>query len=930
MNDKYKSFLKEISGFIPENRRYTDDLRCLAWGTDAGFYRMIPQIVIRSNGEQEVSKLLATATKHQLPVTFRAAGTSLSGQSVSDSILIVAGKNWEQYSVAPDGSKITMQPGIIGGKVNEILKPYGRIFAPDPASKNAAMVGGILMNNASGMNCGTHANSDRELLSLRIVFADGRILDTGSEESRSRFYKKNREFCDAIAEIRDRINADEELAERIRYKYSIKNVTGLNLFPFVRFTDVFDIIAHLMVGSEGTLGFVSEVTMATAHLFPHSASAMLYFDNVKEACEAVVALKQGPVHSAEMLDKQSLASVNDTTGENLTALLIETKADSKEELQRNIDHIMGILESFHLYVPAKFTDKPEEYGKYWAIRSGIFPSVGGTRKLGTTVLIEDIAFHIEDLPQATADLQEMLEKHGYPDACIYGHALEGNYHFIISQSFDTEEDVAKYKNLMLEIEHLVVDKYDGSLKAEHGTGRNMAPFVEREWGSKAFGIMKEVKKLFDPDGLLNPGVIFNDDPECFIKNFKPLPLANRHIDKCIECGFCEANCVTCGFSLSSRQRIVITREIARLEASGEDSERLKRLKRDFKKLGNDTCAGDGLCSTSCPMKINTGELIHDKRAEELPQGSFGYKVGQFAADHLSAIKSTLRPMLSVANAAHSVVGDKGVTALGKLFHSVGLPLWTPSLPKANYPHKIESAKSDLKVVYFPSCLNQTFGVSENSPVNGTLVDTVVKFLNKAGYEVIFPKGMKNYCCGMIWESKGMPDIADAKTAELEDALFKATDGGKYPVICDQSPCMHRMKAHITKVKLYELIEFVHDFVAERLDFNPTDESVAVHVTCSSRHMGLDNKIISLAKRCSTRVLIPEGVGCCGFAGDKGFTQPEINEYALRKLRAQVEDAEVSRGFSNSRTCEVGLSTNAGVPYQSLLYLIDECTTPKKM
>ena len=930
MDELYRKFLKDAREFIDKDRIYTDDLHCLAWGTDAGFYRHLPKIVIRSKNEEEVSRLLRLSDKYGLPVTFRAAGTSLSGQAITDSILIVAGKNWERYEVSADAETITLQPGIVGERVNEILKPYSKIFSPDPASKKSAMVGGIVMNNASGMNCGTHANSDRVLQSMRIVFADGTILDTGDKRSCDTFKRTHADFVKKIEELRDRIVADKELTARIKHKYAIKNVTGLNIYPFVVYSDPFKIITHLMVGSEGTLGFGSEFKMSTGHLYKHSASAMLYFSDMREACEVVVAMKNGPVHSAEMLDKKSLSSVNDTTGEGLTAVLTETKADTKEELERNIAAIEEILKPFKLYVPAKFTDNPAEYSKYWAIRSGIFPSVGGTRKLGTTVIIEDVAFHIEDLPNATEDLANMLVEHGYDDSCIYGHALEGNYHFIIAQSFDDEAEVKKYKELMEAVERLVVDKYDGSLKAEHGTGRNMAPFVKKEWGEKAYGIMKEVKQLFDPKNLLNPGVIFNDDDECYIKHFKPMPLTNDHVNKCIECGFCEVNCLSCGFTLSSRQRIIVQREISRLRATGEDDARLKRLEKQFAYYGNATCAGDGLCSTSCPMKINVGEMIHDLRAEQLPKGSIGYKIGDYAANNLYRIEKMLRPVLTAAGTLQSVIGNSATRSVGKAMHKVGLPMWTPSMPGAHYSGSHTLRCSSKKVVYFPSCINQTMGVAKTDVVKVDLVDKVVDFMQKAGWEVVFPEGMNNLCCGTIWESKGMADIADRKTAELEDALLKASDGGRYPIICDQSPCLHRMREKMTKVKVWEVAEFIHDFVIDSLEFKPIDEPVAVHITCSTRKMGIADKIIGLAKRCSTHVVVPEEVGCCGFAGDKGFTHPEVNAWALRKLRRQLEVAGVKRGFSNSRTCEIGLYTNTGVPYQSIVYLVDECTESKRV
>ncbi|MDR0844761.1 MAG: FAD-binding oxidoreductase [Tannerella sp.] len=940
MKDKYHFFLQAIKKFIPRERIYTDELNRLAWGTDAGFYRLIPKIIIRSTGEREVSELLSVANRLDIPVTFRAAGTSLSGQSVSDSVLVVAGKHWEKYTIAPDAETITLQPGIIGQRVNELLKPYGRVFSPDPASVRSAMVGGIVMNNASGMSCGTHANSDKMLLSARMVFTDGTVLDTGDAESRAGFARKKPEFIRQIEALRDSVRRNPELSEHIRYKYSIKNVTGLNLLPFVTFDDPFDIITHLMVGSEGTLAFLSEVTMKTEADYPHKASAMIYFSDIKESCRAVIAMKklvnrQGEriVKSAELLDSKSLACVNDPTGEGLTAILTETKANSKEELSENAAIIRQALESYKTFKPVYFTGDEREYSNYWAIRSGIFPTVGGSRRLGTTCLIEDVAFHIEDLPEAAADLQALIAKHGYDDACIYGHALEGNFHFILNQSFDTEVEVKRYEALMDGVKRLVIDTYNGSLKAEHGTGRNMAPFVKYEWGEAAFEVMKSVKQLFDPKNLLNPGVIFNDDPACHIKHFKPFPLANSHIDKCIECGFCEVNCLTCGFTLSSRQRIVIQREIARLKQSGENPNYLHTLEKQYRYAGNQTCAGDGLCSTSCPMEINTGELTHDVRHEDMQERPITCKTGRFAATHFAGIKSFLRWTLRFANLAHKILGTRLMSSITRKMHAIfHLPLWTPSMPKAfRQPGQrlLTGQKSGRKeknyVVYFPSCINQTMGMPRNSSEKTPLVNAMLSLLQKAGYEVIFPDGMERLCCGTIWESKGMPDIADRKAAELEAALWQASKQGEYPVLCDQSPCLYRMRHTIKKMRLYEPAGFMYDFLRDKLFFTPVQEPVAVHLTCSMRKMGLNNKLISLAKLCSAEVIIPDEVGCCGFAGDKGFTHPEVNAYALRKLRASIENTDVQAGYSNSRTCEIGLTTHSGISYQSIVYLVDKCT-----
>ncbi len=921
------------------------DIERLAWGTDASFYRLVPQEVLMPTDERDVLGILARARREGRPLTFRAAGTSLSGQSITDSLLVVCGKNWERHEVLDGGDRIRLQPGVVGGRVNELLRPYGRRFTPDPASVNSAMVGGIVMNNASGMSCGTHANSYRMLESVRIILADGTVLDTGSEESRAAFAASHPAFLRRIEELRDRTRANAELSARIRRKYSIKNVTGLTILPFVEFDDPFDIIAHLIPGSEGTLAFLSEITFRTGAIAPLTESALLLFHTTRAACEAVVGIKAtGAAVAAEFFDRKAmrvvekdfpeLAGLPETAG----ALLVKIESDSQSQLDANRARIMEAIKPFELAAPAAFTSNQEKVARYWAMRSGIFPAVGGAREIGTTCLIEDVAVPIDRLSDATDDLQRLFDAHGYHDAVIYGHALDGNWHFILNQRFDSPAAVAQYDGMMRDVVALVTQKYDGSLKAEHGTGRNMAPFVRREWGDAAYELMKDVKALFDPDGILNPGVIFNEDQGSYVRNLKPLPRLDPIVDKCIECGFCEVKCVAHGYALSSRQRIVVQREIARLNglgaADGESREAARRLVREFRSVGRDLCAGDGLCSTGCPVGINTGELIHVIRGREMPLLS--RSVATFAASHLSLVAGCAGAMLNLAALGKAVLGSRLMSIICTALHkgSFGMiPLWTPATPgtvsmarmrKAGSAAAAKFAKGSGKVVYFPSCINQRMG-----PVPGgrPLVEETVELLAKAGYEVVLPEGMANLCCGTIWESKGMPDVADRKAAELETALKAASEDGKWPILCDQSPCLHRMREKMASLKLFEPAEFIEKFVLGKVSLKPLDECVAVHITCSTRRMGLADSLVRVARACAKDVLVPEEIGCCAFAGDKGFTHPGLNAWALRKLRGQIEKSGAKRGYSNSRTCEIGLATHSGIPYASIVSLVNSVASP---
>lgn len=943
MDKKYKIFYEKIIEYIPKKQIFTDDLHTLAYGTDASFYRLIPKIVIKVENSKEVQSILKLANNMKLSVTFRAAGTSLSGQAISNSILVVTSRNWKSFSLSNDKTAICLSPSLTGEQVNNILSPYGKKIGPDPASINAAMIGGIAANNASGMCCGVSQNSYKTLKSMKLIFVDGTELDTADENSKRRFKKSHKEFLEKLRIYAKQIREDTELSNKIKKKYKMKNTTGYSLNAFIDFEDEFEVLQHLIIGSEGTLAFIKEITYYTVEDYKDKASSMVYFKNVNEACKAVTKLKLSKeenrvvVDAVELIDRAGLRSIeNDSKmpsyikdfDENVTALLIETRAVNDEALDVQIKQIKNQLEEFSLHRKLYFTKDAKEYGLYWKIRKGLFPALGAIREIGTTVIIEDVAFPIEYLAQGTLQLQELFKKYNYSEALIFGHALEGNLHFVFTQDFSTKEEIERYDEFMNDVAKLVAVKYDGSLKAEHGTGRNMASFVELEWGKTAYLMMKKVKELFDPLNILNPEVIISNDEKVHIKNLKPLPKTNDLVNKCIECGFCEPTCPSNVLTLTPRQRIVINREISRQESLKNKNQVIK-LKKLYQYDGIETCATCSLCSTACPVNIDTGSLTKYLRYEQISplQERISLKVAKNFASSLNIVKFAL----TSASLTHKLLGTKNMSVITSFLRGISkqkIPKWSPYLPKTSHINMdLKQKHSERKVVYFPSCISRTMGLSSQSKEKKELFEVTINLLQKAGYEVIFPKNLNTLCCGMPFSSKGYIKASKNKSEQLEKELESISKQGKYPILCDTSPCTKKiLESFKSNLNIYEPIEFSLKYLVNNLDIKISDDSITIHTTCSSRKLGLDEKFKKLAKLLSKKVIIPSDIKCCGFAGDRGFTFPQLNSSALRELKEQTSEAKMA--FSTSKTCEIGLSEYSGLDYNSIFYLLDSCSSPK--
>jgi len=938
----YVALARSLEAVMPKARIATDPLRTLSYGTDASFYRLIPRIVATVESETEVRGVMAACARVNAPMTFRAAGTSLSGQAITDSVLIVLGDGWTGSIISDDGRIAAFQPGLIGAEANRRLAPYGRKIGPDPASIGAAMIGGIAANNAAGMCCGTANNSYQTLASMRLVLADGTVVDTGDPASRDAFLQSHAAMLQALVDIANEARFDAALAARIRRKFAIKNTTGYALNALIDFNDSIDILQHLMIGSEGTLGFISEITYRTVPNHKHRSCALLFFDTLVGACRAVMRLKTEPVAAVELMDRAGLASVTGkpgmpeflaSLGPDATALLVEIQGTGEADVAAKVDVVTRALGETPPARPIEFSTDPYLIEKYWKIRKGLFPAVGAVRPIGTTVIIEDVAVPIEHLASATADLQAALVTHGYREAIIFGHALDGNLHFVFAQGFADDDAVRRYGALMDEVAQIIVGRYDGSLKAEHGTGRNMAPFVEMEWGHQATQLMWRIKRLLDPKSLLNPGVVLNDDPHVHLKNFKPMAATDPIIDRCIECGFCEPMYPTRGLTVTPRQRIAGAREVARLIETKAPSQQLNDFRQSFLNVSVDSCAACGLCEGSCPVGINTGLLTKSIRSQE--NSPFGKAVASVTGHHYQAATSAVRLGLTAATAFDFITAGYGLDAVGTGLATVTggrSPVIshraTPRAAQTIERFEAAPAAGTRAVVFFASCATRMFGAARDDAQGEDLSVTLLRLIDKAGLAVITPKGHGGLCCGQPFDSKGLTTEADRKADEAIEALIAASDNGRWPVLVDTSPCSLRLKERAAgRLALLDIAEFLHDHVLPNVAIPARSaEPVALHLTCSTRRMGLDAKLTAVARACAQNVVIPPDIGCCGFAGDKGFTRPDMNAHALRTLAPAVADC--TSGYSTSRTCEIGLSVHGGIPYRSIAHLLDAvCVAP---
>ena len=937
LNRDYERFAKEAKE-ICKDRVYTDHLRRYAYGVDASCYSYLPKVVVKAEDEREVRRLIRLCQQCGTPFTFRAAGSSLSGQCSSEDVLIVCNDGFKKMEVIDDGKALKCECGVIGSDANDLLKPYNRKIGPDPATLATALVGGILNNNSSGMCCGTAQNSYKTIRSIRVVLLDGTVLDTSDKKSIEQFLREKPQMVEDILQLRKEILADEELTHLIHHKYKIKNTTGYGLNSLVDFEDIIDIINHLFIGSEGTLGFVSEIVYNTVEDVPHKGCGLMFFSTLNDASLAVVALAnmgREKVVAAEMMDYQSLRAVQSLENvpefvrevpEGTSAILFQTESYSKETVDKNLAFIKEQLKDIPTAIPSLYSQDPKEYDSWWAIRKGILPIVGGQRRKGTTVITEDVCFQIEDFTKGIEMLTELFHKYDFVDGgVIFGHALSGNVHFNITPDFSDPKDTKNFGDLVKEMSERV-SGFGGSLKAEHGTGRMVAPFIEMEWGRKAYEINRRIKAIFDPERILNPDVMITDDPDVYKKNLKAQCVIDDAFTICMECGFCEKHCPSRNLTLTPRQRIALLRETKRLENEGNFT-LASELRKGYEYFGVDTCAACSMCKGLCPLSIDTAQIALSMRRIDPPAPELAKKI----YDNFSTTLQMCRAGVSLEGIAGSIITQKAISKITEGLHGVtGVTPYVPkTTPKANrYKLKNRIKPTNFeKVVYFSTCANRAFKPNQGYDDDRSLQQVVESLCNKAHIDIIYPKHIENLCCGLSFEN--YDDVHERAVKDLHDALMKASQNGKYPIVIDHSACFNHAFKHMPDLEINDISEFLCKYVVPHLDIEKCDERVIVHKQCKIKSLNKSQYIEDLARLCSDHVFNIKSFACDGFAGQKGFFTPELNKSATKDLAGEIAEYGATLGVSSSSTCEIGLGENGGIPFVGVAFLLDRCSKAKK-
>lgn len=930
MKDLFDSLKNSIKGDV-----LVDDYSLGMYATDASIYQIKPIVIVLPKDAEDVKSAIAFANGHKISMLPRGAGTSLAGQAVGESMILDFSKYMNALLEINESEKwVRVQPGMVRDDLNAELKSYGLQFAPDPATGSRANVGGMVGNNSSGTKSILYGKTVDHVLEASVLLADGselRLKNCTSGEYMEKASQADREG-EIYAAFKGLIDKHSEAITK-RFPKVMRRVGGYNLDEFVH-TDQWN-LSKLVCGSEGTLATTLELKLNLVDLPKHRSVCVVHFAEVLQAISAVESMFPYTPSAIEILDK----TVVDLSRENLTTkqhchfiegnpaaiLIVEFYGDSAEDVMDRPKRMIAELKGNNVGYAYPLYPEGQAFEDVWVIRKkglGLMLGMKGNKK--PLAFIEDAGIPSKHLPEYIDKVLKICKKHG-TEAAMYAHASVGVIHVRPILDLRLAEDIERLKAIANDTFELVM-KFKGSWSGEHGDGLVRSAFNKRFFGETLYGAFLEIKKLFDPDNLMNPGKIveaqtiehnlrygtaYLDQPVKTEYLYKTEEGFESSVHMCTGVGECRKlrGGTMCPSFKATRDEEHSTRgranalRMAMSNQFGKEGLSSKRLHEVM-----DLCLSCKACKSECPSNVDMSKMKSDTLQMYYDEHGITFRDRLIrnsakAAANISGWKAGMVNTVQKSPLFRSIL--ERVTNIDKrrtLPYFAGQPFY-----KWFAKHAHKTNQGDKKVVLFADTY-----LNYHEPQVGI---SALELLNSCGYEVILANVG---CCqrpkishGFLRDSKrdgtktvlGLKPFLDKglKVVVCEPSCASALNDDLPDLIGDQEVA-EQLKKGVMMIDVF----LANEFENNRLDvhFETISEAVAIHGHCHQKALYGTNAMKALLKDSDNEVQeIPSG--CCGMAGSFGY---EKEHYALsQKIGDEILFPEVERLQLNHQIVACGFS-----------------------
>jgi FAD/FMN-containing dehydrogenase/Fe-S oxidoreductase len=927
----------------------TDPASRALWSTDASIYLRKPVAVVVARSEEDVKRTLEAAREIGLPITPRGTGTSLAGQATAPGLALDVSEMQRVFDLDPDNRRCSVEPGCIQGELNALVEPHGLVFGADTSTSDVATLGGMVGNNSAGMRSIVYGTTADQILSLRCVLASGETVEL-RPISREEALRRARHADVEARLLRGALGIGERYSGEIqrRFPRMIRRVSGYGLDALVD-PEVLD-LTRLVCGSEGTLAVVTRAEFRLAELPPQRAMASFQFGSLGEAARATVELLGESPSALELLDEVAIGRARknpiyrDSTrfvrGDPKSLLLIEWSG-TEEELEARFAGLEELARKVgaHQVVPLRSKGEMSQTVK---LRKSILPLLlGTTDKEKPVAFVEDAAVPPNRLEEFMERFEEIVEKSG-TWACFYGHASVGCLHVRPALDTSDPEGVARMRRIAEEVAELVVE-CGGSISGEHGDGLSRSEFLEKMYGPEILRAFAEVKALFDPEGMLNPGVIVDPPPMDRQLRIGPgrrrLPIDTNlsfsdqggfaaAVELCNGSGLCRKKTggtmcpsymVTLDEHDTTRARANMLRSVIDGTLPPEEltGERMKEVM--------DLCVGCKACKTECPSQVDVASM----KTEVLYQmgREHGFSLRQRAAGHVRRQLALAAFLPSLYNAVSGTGLAHRAAALAGIDPRRSLPKVTGKTFSRRFPNLPQGA-GPARVALF----NDTWNEYQRPEIG----EGAVRLFAAAGAKVHLPRVV---CCGRPMLSEGLIDDARRNARRNLDVLYPLVERGA-PLVGLEPSCILTIRDDYRKLlpddpRVEKLAGATRLFEEALLDLDPDlrlreGSPVLLHGHCHQKALvgtGPTEEALALASGADVEVV---DSGCCGMAGLFGYEEGHYEvsmKMGERRLFPAVRGAEkrvvVAPGTSCREQILDGTGRRALHPAEYLAQLLVE-------